>query len=200
MFQGYSLILSHSLILLLCPQVCSIFLCLKCCFANRFISIIFLDSLSLSVCVCVCVCVCMCVLLSQSCLALCNHMDCTWQGSSVHGILQARILELIAIPFFRGYSWPKDKPESPALQVDSLLSEPLRKSLGSIYMRQHTIFVFLFLTYFILLNSAQESPQKYGSAVACLRVRVTEYDSSGRHNMLAYVVLKEVTITSISLP
>ena len=53
MFQGYSLNLSHSLIPLLCPQICSIFLCLECCSADRFISIIFLDFL----CVCVQVCV-----------------------------------------------------------------------------------------------------------------------------------------------
>ena len=45
-------------------------------------------------------------------------------GSSVHGILQARILEWVAIPFFRGSSQPRDqriKLRSPALQVDSLL-------------------------------------------------------------------------------
>ena len=37
------------------------------------------------------------VLVTQSCLALCDLMDCSLQGSSVHGILQARILELIAV-------------------------------------------------------------------------------------------------------
>ena len=43
-------------------------------------------------------------------------------GSSVHGILQARILELVAIFFSRGSS----QPRSPALKTDSLLSEPPR--------------------------------------------------------------------------
>ena len=43
--------------------------------------------------VCVCVCVCMCVLVIQSCLTLCDPMDCSPPGSSVHGILQTRILE-----------------------------------------------------------------------------------------------------------
>ena len=42
---------------------------------------------------CVCVCVCVCVLVPQSCLTLCNPMDCSLPESSVHGILQARILE-----------------------------------------------------------------------------------------------------------
>ena len=43
-----------------------------------------------------------CVLVIQSCLTLCNPMDCSPQGFSVHGILQARILEWIAIAFSRG--------------------------------------------------------------------------------------------------
>ena len=39
------------------------------------------------------------VLVTQSCPPLCNSMDCSPQGSSVHGILQARILEWVAISF-----------------------------------------------------------------------------------------------------
>ena len=44
----------------------------------------------------------------QSCLTLCDPLDCNPPGSSVHRILQARILELVAIPFSRGSSWPRD--------------------------------------------------------------------------------------------
>ena len=44
----------------------------------------------------------------QSCLTLCDPMDYSLPGSSVHGILQARILEWIAISFSRGCSWPRD--------------------------------------------------------------------------------------------
>ena len=44
------------------------------------------------------------VLFAQSCPTLCDPMDCTPPGSSVHGILQARILEWVTIPFSRGYS------------------------------------------------------------------------------------------------
>ena len=36
------------------------------------------------------------------CLILCNPMDSSPKGSSVHGILQARILELVPVPFFKG--------------------------------------------------------------------------------------------------
>ena len=50
----------------------------------------------------------MCVLVAQSCPILCDPMDCSLPGSSVHGILQARILEWVAISFPRGSSWPRD--------------------------------------------------------------------------------------------
>ena len=53
------------------------------------------------VCVRVCVCVCVCVLVAQSCQTLCDPMNYNSQGSFVHGILQARILEWVAIPFSR---------------------------------------------------------------------------------------------------
>ena len=50
-----------------------------------------------------------CVLVAQSCLTLCNPMDCRPPGFSVHGILQARILERVAIPSSRGSSPPRDQ-------------------------------------------------------------------------------------------
>ena len=49
------------------------------------------------------------MLLSQSCLTLFNPMDYSPPGSSVHGILQARILEWITISFSRGSSWSRDR-------------------------------------------------------------------------------------------
>jgi len=51
---------------------------------------------------------CMYVLVTQSCRTLCNPMNCSPSGSSVHGLSQARILKWFAIPFTRGSSWPKD--------------------------------------------------------------------------------------------
>ena len=47
---------------------------------------------------------------AQSCLTLCNHMDFSLPGSSIHGISQARILEWIAISFSRDLSNPGIKP------------------------------------------------------------------------------------------
>ena len=49
-----------------------------------------------------------CCLIAKSHLTLCNPMDCSPPGSSFHGILQARILEWVAIPFSRGSSRRKD--------------------------------------------------------------------------------------------
>ena len=49
------------------------------------------------------------VLVAQLCPTLCNPMDCSPRGSSVHGILQARILEWVAVPFSRGSSRPRDQ-------------------------------------------------------------------------------------------
>ena len=50
----------------------------------------------------------MCVLVTQSCLTLYDPMDYSSPGSSVHGILQVRLLEWVAIPFSRGSSLPRD--------------------------------------------------------------------------------------------
>ena len=58
----------------------------------------------------------------QLCLTLCDPMDYT-----VHGILQARILEWVAFPFPRGSSQPRHQTQSPAFQVDSLPAEPQGK-------------------------------------------------------------------------
>ena len=48
------------------------------------------------------------VLVTQSCLTLWDIEDCSPPGSSVHGILQARVLEWVALPSSRGSSWPRD--------------------------------------------------------------------------------------------
>ena len=54
---------------------------------------------------------CCCCLVTKSCLTLCNSMDCRLPDSSLHGILQARGLEWIAIPFSRGYSQLRDQTQ-----------------------------------------------------------------------------------------
>ena len=62
------------------------------------------------------------VLLALSSMTLCDSRDYSLPGSSVCGILQARILKWFAIPFSRGSSWPRDQTWlscTAVLQADS---------------------------------------------------------------------------------
>ena len=70
------------------------------------------------------------VLVAQSCPTLCDSMDCSLSSSSVHGIHQSRILEWVVISSSRGFCQPGDWTRSPALQADSLPSEPTGKPHG----------------------------------------------------------------------
>ena len=76
-------------------------------------------------------------------------MDCSPPGYSVHGSLQARILELVAIPFSSNLPNPGIEPGSPTLQADSLPSEPPGKPLLKPYcqkkqkQKHHTVFFLL---------------------------------------------------------
>ena len=65
-----------------------------------------------NICVWVCVCVCVCIMkVFQSCSALCDPMDHSMPGSSVHKIFQARILNWVASPFCRESTWPRDQTQ-----------------------------------------------------------------------------------------
>ena len=61
-----------------------------------------------------------CMLVAQLCSTLCDPMDYSSPGSSVHGILQARILEWVAMPFSRGSIQPRDGTQVSRMQADSL--------------------------------------------------------------------------------
>ena len=80
-------------------------------------------SLFISVCVC---------LVTESCPTLCNPMDCSLPGSSLHWILQVRKLEWVACPPLGDLSNPGIEPRYPTLQVDSLLTHQgsPRKNIG----------------------------------------------------------------------
>ena len=68
----------------------------------------------------------------QLCLTLCDRMDCSLPGSSVHGIFQARILEWVAITFPSDLSNPGIEPGSPALQsLPTAAAAAAAKSLQS---------------------------------------------------------------------
>ena len=84
----------------------------------------------------------------RSCATLGNPMDCSPPGFSVHGILQARILEWVAMPSSRGSSWPRDWTHVSYVpwHVGSLPLEPSRKtnfphsfSFSVLYNWNHTV-------------------------------------------------------------
>ena len=56
--------------------------------------------------ICLCIAVC---LVAKSCPTLCDPVDCSSPGFSVHGILQGRKLGRVAMPSSRGSSWPRDR-------------------------------------------------------------------------------------------
>ena len=66
-------------------------------------------------------------LMAQSCRTLCEPMDVACQAPLSMGILQARMLEWVAMPFSGDLANPGIKPRSPTLQADSLPSESLGK-------------------------------------------------------------------------
>ena len=93
----------------------------------------------LALCVCVCVCVCVWwefwevkVLVAQSCLTLCDPLDCSPPGSSVPRILQAKILEWLVIPFSKGSSQPRDQTQvsfaAKSLQSCPTMCDPIDSS------------------------------------------------------------------------
>ena len=75
------------------------------------------------------------VKVTQSCLTLCDPVDYT-----VHGSLQARILEWVAFPFSRGSSQPRDQTQVSRIAGDSLPAEPQGKpkntGVGSLSLLQ----------------------------------------------------------------
>ena len=72
------------------------------------------------------------MLVAQSCLTLCDPMDCSPPGPSVHTILQARIWSGLSFPPSGDLPDPGIKPRFPALEVDSLPAVPPGKPTNTI--------------------------------------------------------------------
>ena len=91
-----------------------------------------------------CVCVWVCEV-AQLCPTLCDPVDCSPPGSSLHGILQARILGRLPFPSPGDLPNPGIEPRSPTLQVDSLPAEPQGKpkntGVGSLSLLQQIFLI-----------------------------------------------------------
>ena len=100
----------------------------------------------------------------QLCLTVCDPMDCSLPGSSVHGILHARILELVAVPFSRGSSQPRDWTQVSHF-ADSYLSEPPGMSNSSICYDKNKFNLFWKKKIPSSLLDKGESPPQWSSGV-----------------------------------
>ena len=67
-------------------------------------------------------------LVAQSYPTLCDPMDCSTPGFSVHGILSARILEWVAIFFSRGSSWPSDRTHCLLSEKQWNITQPKKRN------------------------------------------------------------------------
>ena len=70
-----------------------------------------------------------CCLVAKLCPTLSHPVDCILQGSSVHGIFQARVLEWVAISSSKGFSLPRDRTDVSCIADDSLLLSQLESQL-----------------------------------------------------------------------
>ena len=76
---------------------------------------------------------CYCCLVAKLCLTLCDSMDCSPPGSSLHGVFQARMLEQVATCFSRDSSQPRDQTHIFCLAGGFFTTEPS----GKPYVRQN---------------------------------------------------------------
>ena len=123
----------------------------------------------------------------QSCQTLCNPMDCSLPGSSVHNILQARILDWVAIPFSRGSSWPRDQTcisyisciGSRVLYPLSHLGSPFFSLGGSKVTQPLTLYPTQVLWFPLLIATASNSlPNNWISRPRASRRDVQELEAS----------------------
>jgi len=105
-------------------------------------------------------CACMCAQLLQSCPVLSDPMDCSLPSSSVHGILQERILEWVAMPSSRGSSQPRNQTRISCIAGRFFTSEPPGKprmiTLLSAFKGTSMLFSIVATPLFIPTNSAGE--------------------------------------------
>ena len=94
--------------------------------------------------------ICASAQLLQACLTLCNPRDCSPLGSSVHRILPARILQWVAMPFFRGSSQPRDWTHVFCMQADPLLLSHLGSPTFHVYIHVETLQCGLMLGLFVV--------------------------------------------------
>ena len=98
------------------------------------------------------------MLVAKSCPTLCNPRDCSLPVFSVHGILQARILEWVAIPFSRGSSWHRNWTCVSCIAGRFFTVRVTREALGYLYQIIKTRLVQKLLDGMILIVTTAPPP------------------------------------------
>ena len=133
---------------------------------------------------------CCCAQLLQSCLTLCNPMDCSLPVSSVHEILQARILEWVVIPFTGDFPISGTEPkshESPALHTCSL---PLSHQGSPLWWRSLENSVF-----HSSCKSLTPSMKDNGKRLSFFsRFKLRDCSNAGRHECLAQLYRTQTSL------
>ena len=111
---------------------------------------------------------CRCVCCHFSCVWLCNSIDCSLPGSSVHGILQARILEWVAMPSSRGSSQPRDQTHISCIAGGFFTAEPLTKPRPLPYFLIISLFLASSLSFTNVTVAADSLCSKAIKALHCL--------------------------------
>ena len=83
----------------------------------------------------------------KSCLTLCYTMDWSLPDSSVHGILQARIPEWVAISFSRGFSWPRDQTHISCISCIGMQIFYYQLHLGSPHISVDPLLIIFFFAF-----------------------------------------------------
>ena len=131
-----------------------------------------------------CIRLCSC-LVAQSCPILCNLIDCSPPGSSVHGVPQARILEWVAILFSRVSSWPINQTQVFCIAGRFFIIWATREAPFRVYFHLY------FQSWWRLLNDSWMTKKRrcslWGSdANLCYRTKII-FPSSLKPNLLAFL-------------
>ena len=113
---------------------------------------------------------------AQSCPTLCDPMDCSLSGSSVHGIFQARVLEWIAISFSRGSSQVRDRTQVSSIAGVFFTTRVTREAQSK--------FQLMIKIFKVLINIAQLLPESCTNLSSrqqeCLRVPIRNIFAFGK--------------------
>ena len=131
------------------------------------------------------------VLVTQSCLTLCHPLDCRPPGcSSIHWTFRARTLSGSPLPSPGDLPNPGIEPWSPALQADSLPSEPLGKPQILLYLQPmgyllSLLFFATKLSIFLVLDSSAFSPHSFPKKKSLFTPFVTFYFTATKYGLFS---------------